>query len=314
MGGHVFKSVTKIRKSHIEPTLNHFRKDMIYIFPNCEEFFDKFITLGSVGKKEFSGDIDLAFDENILKDTKRWNLNKDDIDLWFNIYKKRARTATNEQLLRRAILHEICFSIQSKAEIFQGWCDDKSSGNGMLSIEYPQFVNDNIPNLDENGQPLFVQIDLMFGNIDWLRFSYYSDIYKGNVKGLHRTQLLVHLFSYKGYSFSHNQGVTKKDTRKLVADTPEKCILLLNQIYNINIDRQTLSNYFSLQEYLKNYISIEDLNRVYDIYLKTLDSTRCDIPEDLQQYWINNQERLQLTGKFLPQDSKLYKYVDETYK
>jgi hypothetical protein len=59
---------------------------------------------------------------------------------------------------------------------------------------------------------------------------------------------------------------------------------------------------------LKNNLSEQDLNRVYDIYLKILDSTRADIPEDLQDYWIKNQERLQLKGKFLPDDSNLVKY------
>ena len=61
-------------------------------------------------------------------------------------------------------------------------------------------------------------------------------------------------------------------------------------------------------EALKSNLSEQDLNKVYDIYLKILDSTRADIPEDLQDYWIANQERLQLKGKFLPDDSNLVKY------
>jgi hypothetical protein len=42
-----------------------------------------------------------------------------------------------------------------------------------------------------------------------------------------------------------------------------------------------------------------------------LDRTRADIPEDLQAYWIDNQERLKLTGKFLPDNSKLKKYATQ---
>ena len=49
----------------------------------------------------------------------------------------------------------------------------------------------------------------------------------------------------------------------------------------------------------------EDSNSIFDIYLKILDSTRCDIPDPLQSYWLDNRERLGLTGKFLPETSKL---------
>jgi len=72
------------------------------------------------------------------------------------------------------------------------------------------------------------------------------------------------------------------------------------------LTEKILQNYHKLQEYLREHLSEKDLNGIYDIYLKTLDSTRCDIPEDLQQYWVENQERLGLKGKFLPEDSKLY--------
>jgi hypothetical protein len=61
-------------------------------------------------------------------------------------------------------------------------------------------------------------------------------------------------------------------------------------------------------ETLEGGLSQQDLNDVYDTYLKILDSTRCDIPEDLQQYWIDNQERLGLKGKFLPDNSNLTQY------
>ena len=73
----------------------------------------------------------------------------------------------------------------------------------------------------------------------------------------------------------------------------------------------TVGDYFKLIEVLKNSLSEEDLHAVYDTYLKILDSTRADIPEDLQQYWIDNQERLSLKGKFLPEDSNLTKYKKE---
>jgi hypothetical protein len=45
-----------------------------------------------------------------------------------------------------------------------------------------------------------------------------------------------------------------------------------------------------------------------DRYLKILDSTRADIPDNLQQYWIDNKDKLGLKGKFLPDTSNLIKY------
>jgi hypothetical protein len=62
-------------------------------------------------------------------------------------------------------------------------------------------------------------------------------------------------------------------------------------------------------ETLEAGLSEQDLNAVYDTYLKILDSTRADIPEDLQAYWIANQERLGLKGKFLPDNSNLTQYT-----
>lgn len=310
MGGHVFNTVKKIRKSNINPTLEKFKEQMINIFPNARQYFDKLITLGSVGKKPWSGDIDLAFDDRILYNLSDWDIDPLKYEDLYKLFKQRARTATDQQCQKRAIIKCIAdkINLSTNTTLF---ASSKNCGSGMFSIEAPQWKN-------EGQLKCTVQIDLMFGNIDWLIFSYYSDIYKGNIKGLHRTQLLVHLFAYKGYSFSHNYGV-KKDN-KIVADTPDECINLLNIIYNIDLDRNILSNYFLLQHYLKvsseiGNISKDDLKGVYDIYLKTLDSTRCDIPDDLQKYWINNQERLGLKGKFLPKESKLYQYkIDEDIK
>ena len=61
-------------------------------------------------------------------------------------------------------------------------------------------------------------------------------------------------------------------------------------------------------DYIKDNLPTDKLNGILDRYLKILDSTRADIPNDLQQYWIDNQDRLGLKGKFLPDNSNLTKY------
>ena len=127
-------------------------------------------------------------------------------------------------------------------------------------------------------------------------------------KRVTRTQLLVSLFSQKGFTFSHNYGVKSKESQEVVANTPQQAIDLLNELYGLDLDRDTIGDYFKLIEALEGGLSQQDLHAVYDTYLKILDSTRADIPEDLQSYWIDNQERLGLKGKFLPDDSNLTQY------
>jgi len=119
---------------------------------------------------------------------------------------------------------------------------------------------------------------------------------------------MLAMFSNKGYTFSHNYGVKDKNTQEIVAKNPQQAIDLLNREYNIDLDRASISDYFQLIEALEQGLSPDELRKVLDIFIKILDSTRADIPEDLQGYWIENQERLGLKGKFLPDESNLTKY------
>ena len=116
---------------------------------------------------------------------------------------------------------------------------------------------------------------------------------------------MLSLFSYKGHTFSHNYGVKSRESQEIVADNPDEAVSLLNKMYGFNITEKILQNYFDLQNFLKNNLKKEDLYGVWNIYLKILDSTRCDIPEDIQWYWVEHQDDLGLTGKFLPNNSNL---------
>jgi hypothetical protein len=300
MGGNVFDSTAPIKKEHIKPTLLEFFKQFKQIFPKAEPFFREMKTLGSVGKKDYSGDIDLALAGSSFDNVEDWGLDREYIMKLFEGFKKRARTATDELLMKRAVIVAIAQKVaEANTEII---ADVKGSGAGSLFLLFPQY--------DENNQTVGqnVQIDINVGDVDWLEFAYYSDTYSGNVKGLHRTQLVVSLFSHKGYTFSHNYGVKDKQSQEIVANTPQQAIELLNQMYKLNLDRDTIGDYFKLTQALEAGLSTQDLNAVYDTYLKILDSTRADIPQALQSYWIDNQERLQLKGKFLPDNSALTKY------
>ena len=300
MGGNVFDSTAPIKKEHIKPTLLEFFKQFKTIFPKAEPFFREMKTLGSVGKKDYSGDIDLALAGSSFDDINDWGLDEKYVQDLFAGFKKRARTSSDDQLTKRAVIVAIAQKIaEADTEII---ADVKGSSAGALFLLFPQY--------DENKEAVVqnVQIDVNVGDVDWLQFTYHSATYSGNVKGLHRTQLLVSLFSHKGYIFSHNYGVKDRESQDIVANTPNQAIFLLNKEYGLNLDRDVIGDYFKLIEGLEAGLSTEDLHAVYDTYLKILDSTRADIPEELQSYWIENQERLGLKGKFLPDDSNLTQY------
>jgi len=300
MGGNVFGTTASIKKEDIKPTLKEFLRQFKSIFPKAEPHFSGMKTIGSVGKKDISGDIDLVLSASAFDDVDDWGLDRDHILDLFQAFKKRARTASDEQLMRRAVVVAVAEVIQnSNTDLVP---DMKNAGSGQLFLMAPQY--------DEAGERngTSVQIDINIGDVDWLEFSHYSAVYKGNVKGLHRTQLLVSMFSNGGYTFSHADGVRDKETREVVATTPQRAIEVLNKRYGLSLTKDSVANYFDVMETLRANVSQEDLNGIYDTYLKILDKTRADIPEDLQQYWIDNQQKLGLTGKFLPDDSNLVKY------
>lgn len=296
MGGNVFGTTSGIKKEYIQSTLNGFINELCRIFPLRKEYLEGYKVLGSAGKKEVSGDIDLALSNDLVKDSESWGISQTRVLEYYDKFAKRARTATHEQLMKRAFIVSIADIIKSESKLIE--VDTKGSSNGSLFCTFPQ--------LNEKGERvgINVQIDINFGDLDWLEFAYYSDVYEGNVKGLHRTQLMLSLFNYKGYIFSHNYGVKNKETQEIVASNPKQAIKLLSNEYGVKFTKDILSNFFTLMSFIQNNLK-EDSNSIFDIYLKILDSTRCDIPDPLQSYWLDNRERLGLTGKFLPETSKL---------
>jgi len=301
MGGNIFDFTGPIKKENIKPTLLKFFTELKEIFPGAGSHFSQMKTLGSVGKKDMSGDIDLALSGQAFQDINDWGLDPQHVQNLFDGFKKRAKTSTDDQLMKRAVIVAIAQKIEEAGKNIA--VDVKGSGAGALFLSFPPFGH------TCHQLETAVHIDINVGDVDWLQFAYYSDSYQGNVKGLHRTQLMLSLFSNAGYTFSHNYGVKDKETQEIVASNPIQAIETLNKSYGFNLTSDILQNYFKLQEFLRSNLDKNTLSSIYDTFLKILDSTRADIPEDLQQYWIDNQQRLGLKGKFLPDDSKLKTYV-----
>ena len=308
-GGNVFGTTTSIEKANIEPTVETFVGQLSKIFPAKASTFKSFEKLGSAGKKDVSGDIDLSYDiKNIFPDGrtpdfKGWGVDEQKYNELVAQFTKKARTASPEKLQLRAMV--VLIGEKINAALPDVEVDLKASGAGSIFCAVPQY--------DPSGNKLdkAVQTDINIGNPGWLRFSYYSNTYSGNVKGLHRTQLMLALFANKGRTFGHSTGVVDKETGEREAATPDEAIALLNKLYGFRLTQDILDDYFKLEDFMKKSLPTEEYNNTIDRYLKILDSTRADIPENLQQYWIDNQDRLGLKGKFLPDTSNLVQYKKE---
>jgi hypothetical protein len=308
-GGNVFGNTAPIKKENIDPTINALVKALSSLFPKKATSFKTLEKLGSAGKKDESGDIDLAYSAKFLADGDKpdfagWNIKPEEYQAQFDSFKKRARTATDAQLNLKTLLFFIAKQIEESNTGINS--NSKNVGSGAIFLSFPQYTPSG-EELDSRAQ-----IDINIGDPEWLKFSYYSNVYKGAVKGLHRTQLMLALFTHKGKMFKHELGVLDKETREVEAKTPKEALELLNKLYNFDpeLTQDTLNDYFELSLFLKEQLSPEEYKELMKRYLGILDKTgpSADIPEDLQQYWIDHQDEFGLTGKFLPQSSNLIKY------
>ena len=308
-GGNVFKGQTaSIALEDIEPTLNAYFAELKKVFPKKASIFNTnhFHPLGSVGKKPMSGDIDLGVDAKDLLDHEMspqsmamWGIDPSKVQQEFVTLSKRARTSSPEQVMMKAFLKVLTQHINVHAPKLH--CDEAKVTNGNIFGVYPQITKDG------KQVGIGVQIDWMVGDLQWLKFSYYSAAYPAgsNVKGLHRTQLMLSAFQQANLSFNHVSGVKDKDTGKLIATDPARALKELSFRLGVPLTHDQTEDYYKLHAQLKKHMKPEDYSNMLDTYFKILDSTRADIPDDLQSEWKKRKTRLGLTGKFLPDNSKL---------
>ena len=313
MGGNVFAGkTTSIKREYIEPTLKNYFETLKQLFPRKKDIFntDHFNPLGSVGKKSVSGDIDLGVDikhvfdfDDMDKTLEDWLIHPDDFKAEFDLLKKRARSATDDQLRSKALLKLISMYINDFTNEIT--CDESKVGPGTMFSLFPQYSDHGTRTCD------YVQIDWMIGDIEWLKFSYYSSAYPedSNVKGLHRTQLMLSAFQVANLSFGHADGVKDKETREVIATTPAEALAVLSERLGFTVTQEDAENYYTLYTLLAENMDPDQKNRLLCTYFKILDSTRVDIPDNLTYHWLNYKDELGLTGKFLPETSKLKELV-----
>jgi hypothetical protein len=308
-GGNVFAGkTTAIKKENIKFTLDAYFSELKSLFPNKASIFDEdhFHPLGSTYKKDESNDIDLGVSALDILDKEmsdesisQWGIDPAKVATEFTQLQKRARTSTPEQLRMKAFLKLLTLHINENAPTL--YTDEKKVTDGNIFGLFPQ--------IDGAGKHVGsgVQIDWMIGNLKWLKFSYHSAPYpKGsNVKGLHRTQLMLSAFQVAGLSFNHVTGVKDKDTGKVIAHDPDQALSILGQRLGFKISQADAEDYYRLHNLLKTKMKPSDYNTLLNVYFKILDSTRADIPDDMQDEWRQRKDLLGLTGKFLPDNSAL---------
>ena len=309
-GGNVFKGTSratdKILKENIEPTIQEYAKNFKKAFPNVKLDFSNVAQvsrLGSVGKKEISGDIDLGVDtKNFLKPDGTPNfellgISEEEFKSLFDNFKKRSRTATDKLLADRSMMVLMSKKINdSQDEIV---ASDKDVLSGAIFSSFPQYdVNHKaIPNK-------FVQVDLNIGPLEWLNFSYFSSgNFTGNTKGLHRVQLIAAIFDVLGHNFRHAIGIIDKD-QNVIASNPAQAIALLNKA-GLAIKPEDINDFDKILDAVNKS---KHKDAIYEAYLKgRLDNMRdSDVPEQMQDWWLANRDRVGLRGIWLPENSALF--------
>ena len=274
MGGNIFKNkATSIPKDRVTTTIQAYKNALGEIFPMKAHSLSFFKPVGSAGKKDISGDLDLAIDTTHIvrsftgSELEKWGVDWEEWNALYTKIHKRARTATYEMSKMRALLTLISAKL-AENNIDVG--ERVTAGNIFTCFEQH----------DENGPTGdYVQIDWMVGDIEWLSWSYYSHGEEG-LKGLHRTQFLVALFSEIGYTFSHFSGIKAKDTSEWTITSPEDALQLLSEHYG-DIRHSQTQTFAQLHSWLLNS-NTDAYFRVINRYKEILITQKQNIPNILE--------------------------------
>lgn len=155
-GGNAVSNVQKIAQNNVQPTLDKFYQVLLGVYPNLK-WNDTIFKLGSTGKKDFSGDLDIGIDFNAIQREK------------------------DETILEQL---EHLFTYLYKSNVSQEIKINNIS-NDMIHLRYPQY-NEEGQQLDKN-----VQIDvLLTPNKEFCLFYMYSPAQDETAyKGAHRNEL-----------------------------------------------------------------------------------------------------------------------------
>ena len=278
MGGNIFKDkATSISIENIQPTIDAYKQRLGEIFPMKAHSLTFFEPVGSAGKKTTSGDLDLAIDAtHIIRhftepEIQKWGLTYEDWEKTYLKIKKRARTATDHMCKMRGLLTLISETLAKNGIDVE----TKKTTAGNIFTCFPQYNAKSQPTGD------YIQIDWMVGDIDWLRWSYYSHGEEG-LKGLHRTQFIVAGFSKLGMTFNHFKGVKLKlETEWRITD-PETAIEALSCGFGPITLEQT-KTFRDLNSWLLENASKDDYLEVVRRYVGIINLAKAEIPQEIKE-------------------------------
>jgi hypothetical protein len=116
---------------------------------------------------------------------------------------------------------------------------------------------------------------------------------------------MLSAFQVANMAFNHVNGVKDKATGQVIATAPDQALSVLCNKLEFEIKQTDAEDYYKLHTLLKAKMKPTDYSSLINVYFKILDSTRADIPDNLQDEWRKRQLMLGLTGKFLPDTSAL---------
>lgn len=153
--------------------------------------------------------------------------------------------------------------------------ENKKTSAGNLFTCFPQYNPDGQLTGD------YIQIDWMVGDIDWLRWSYYSHGEKG-LKGLHRTQFIVACFLKLGMTFNHFKGVKLKIETEWRITDPETAVEALSCGFGPLTLEQT-KTFRDLHSWLLENASKDDYLEVVRRYTGIIKLAKAEIPNEIKE-------------------------------
>jgi hypothetical protein len=212
-GGNIFKNddevgssaTQKIKQADIDPTLEWLEKVINTAAENRLGIKDLGLDLvnnklGSAGKKDESGDIDISVDPS--------KLTFDD-----NILPK-------EMLI--LLLQDAGYKTR---EIKKNRSDNPSKVYDIAKTGDQVHLKTPILGDDKKG---YVQTDFMFGEPKWMKFAKDAPNPKDSkYGGVHRAMMIYSVANAKGYKFSPDKGIQKRDSGEQFISDPEEIAKLL---------------------------------------------------------------------------------------
>ena len=155
-GGNAVSNVQRIAQNNVQPTLDKFYQVLLGVYPNLK-WDDTIFKLGSTGKKDFSGDLDIGIDFNAIQREKGETVLEQLEHLFTYLY--------NQQVSQEIKINNI--------------------SNDMIHLSYPQY-NEDGQQIDKN-----VQIDILLTpNKQFTLFYMYSPSQNETAyKAAHRNEL-----------------------------------------------------------------------------------------------------------------------------